>query len=183
MVFQVVSLISFNAMFSARLQIAMNVGTSKIVHWLVQDKIYDDLVHLTINQLSHGSFVQYGIYFSRSFCFLCRKQKEIEKYIPYCTQHQAITNTYQKTERKHSTPHLKDLNVVICRGAVDSASTLCSEGWVFEPRLGYMGVLSRNMLTHANTRLRTYFLQNFMLFSMRLRMSSRNVVNALKFQV
>ena len=98
-------------------------------------------------------------------------------------KHQAITNTYQKTERKHSTPHLKNLIDVICRGAVDSASNLYSEGWVFEPRLGYVGVLSRNMLTHANTRLRTYFLQNFMLFSMRARMSSRNVVNALKFQV
>ena len=72
---------------------------------------------------------------------------------------------------------------MICRGAVDRASTLYSEGWVFEPRLGYRGVLSSNMLTHTNTRLRTYFLQNFMLFSMRARMSSRNVVNALKFQV
>ena len=90
---------------------------------------------------------------------------------------------YQKIERKHSTRHLTNPNIMICRGTVDRASTLYSEGWVFEPRLGYRGVLSSNMLTHTNTRLRTYFLQNSMLFSMRARMSSRNVVNALKFQV
>ena len=90
---------------------------------------------------------------------------------------------YQKIERKHSTRHLTNPNEMICHGALVSASTLHSEGWVFEPRWGYRGVLSSNMLTHTNTRFRTYFLQNFMLFPMRARMSSRNVVNALKFQV
>ena len=74
----------------------------QIVHWLVQDLRWfsspndKPVIAWQFRAIwdIFFSFILFPILQSPSARGICRKQKELKKYIPYCTQHHAITNTY-----------------------------------------------------------------------------------------